>query len=481
MGRALFKAFLCGIAGALAWIFCEPFFPKMIQSGRWVRDPAFDRVELWMTLLLGAFIGLASGFVHGRERGGMANLRIATLLGLVFGTMGSMFGHTIAAGIFVGMGGGPTSPTTMIARTFSFIPWGLALGAAVGASQRSTRALISGAFGGAIAGFLTGAMFDPVSTVLSSLTAPMAPANLPAGYVAEAGAPGRAVMTFGMGLLIGLFTALVDLATRKAWLRLVLGRNEGKEWPLDTAQTLIGRDERAHVPLFGDASIPPLAAVIVKHGSQYILQDPGSPIGVGHNGVRVPQAVLSPGDTIQIGNLNFQFMMKSHGAGAHEGRAKAMPMNYSPQAPQQPMQPMQPMAAQPTVAQQPITTPYQAAQPTAAYAPQPMPNQTVAYTPQVAPAMAPAATLVVTSGPMTGQRIAVSGPIEIGREGSGLAMGYDAQASRKHASVSPGPSGVQLTDLGSTNGTYVNGQRVPSAVLRSGDTVTIGSTSFRVE
>lgn len=471
MGRALFKAFLCGVAGALAWILCEPFFPKSGTSAGWLQDPAFTAVEIRMVFLMGAFIGLASGLVNGLERGGRANTRIAVALGVIFGIVGAMFGHSAAGPIFAGLS---RTGSEMIARTFAFIPFGIALGAAVGASQRSQRALISGAFGGGIAGFVTGAVFDPVSHLLAGVSAPLQ-LGLAQGEVREIGAPGRALMTFGMGLLIGLFTALVDLATRKAWLRLVLGRNEGKEWPLDAGQTLIGRDERAHVPLFGDPSIPPLAAVIVKHGSQFILQDPGSAIGVGHNGVRVPQAVLSPGDTIQIGSLNFQFMMKSHGAGGHEGRAKAVPMGYA-QPGQQPVQPMQtPMT------QQPMTTPYQAAQPTAAYAPSPPSNQTVAYTPQQAAPAPVAATLIVTSGPMTGQRLSVTMPMEIGREGSSLALGYDAQASRRHASVAPGPNGAQLTDLGSTNGTFVNGQRVSTAILRVGDIVAIGSTSFRVE
>jgi pSer/pThr/pTyr-binding forkhead associated (FHA) protein len=38
-----------------------------------------------------------------------------------------------------------------------------------------------------------------------------------------------------------------------------------------------------------------------------------------------------------------------------------------------------------------------------------------------------------------------------------------------------------LADLGSTNGTYVNGQRVLSATLKPGDLVRIGATTFRVE
>lgn len=467
MGRALLKSLACGGAGALAWLLCEPFFPKQVLIGKWNSDPAFTRVELVFTFLLGALIGLVSGFLSGRERGGRSNIVTASLLGLIFGAMGSTFGQSIAAAIYSGMGGGSDSAANVLARTMAFIPLGAAMGAAVGASQRSLRTFKSGALGGAIAGLLTGAVFDLLSNVLSRMVMPVSAANIQPGYEPEGGAPGRALMAFGMGLLIGLFTALVDLATRKAWLRLVLGRNEGKEWPIDAAQTLIGRDERAHVPLFGDPQVPHLAAVIVRQGNQYILQDPNSPIGVGHNGVRVQQANLSPGDTIQIGNLNFQFMMKAGSHAASEGRHKGVPIGGGFSAPAQPMQPIQPVHA-PGANQ---TMSYQPIQPS---------NQTIGYAPQAAPVASPN-TLVVTNGPLAGQRIPVISAIEVGREGSGLALGYDAQASRKHASLTVAPGGVQVTDLGSTNGTYVNGQRVPNALLRPGDVLTIGSTSFKVE
>ncbi|MBS1723564.1 MAG: FHA domain-containing protein [Armatimonadetes bacterium] len=458
MTRALLKAFVCGAAGALAWVLCEPFFPKRIPLGAITLDSRFTQVELIFTFLLGAFIGLAAGILNGRERGGRSNVLISAGLGLIFGAVGATFGHGIAGMVYVLLGGN-ASNGNMIARTFAFLPFGLLIGAAVGASQRSVRALVSGAIGGGLGGFVTGALFDPLSQMLSQLMLPAQIADLPPGFQAEAGAPGRAVLAFGLGLLIGLFTALVDLATRKAWLRLVLGRNEGREWPLDSAQTLIGRDERAHVPLFGDPSVPPLAAVIARSGNQYVLQDPGSPIGVGHNGVRVPQAVLSPGDTIQIGTLNFQFMMKAGGSAAAEGRAKAVPIGGQPQysSPQLQYQPAQPL--------QPVQQP--SAAPTGVYAAQ--------------PATAPQQAVVVTSGPLTGQRFAVQGVLEVGREGTGIGLAVDPQASRKHANISSTPAGLMVTDLGSTNGTYVNGQKVQTSALRSGDVVTIGSTNLRVE
>ena len=99
-----------------------------------------------------------------------------------------------------------------------------------------------------------------------------------------------------------------------------------------------------------------------------------------------------------------------------------------------------------------------------------------------APAQAPAAlSLVGLSGPVTGHRFVVNGPFEIGREASGIALGFDTMASRRHASINPVPGGLSITDMGSTNGTFVNDARVQTAVVKPGDTVRFGGTTFRVE
>ena len=57
----------------------------------------------------------------------------------------------------------------------------------------------------------------------------------------------------------------------------------------------------------------------------------------------------------------------------------------------------------------------------------------------------------------------------------------DPHISRKHASVDLVSDGsMTLIDLGSTNGILVNGKKVPSAILQTGDSFTIGQTTFNV-
>ena len=49
--------------------------------------------------------------------------------------------------------------------------------------------------------------------------------------------------------------------------------------------------------------------------------------------------------------------------------------------------------------------------------------------------------------------------------------------SGNHAEIVETEEGHQLTDLGSTNGTQVNGQRIESALLTDGDSITLGHVS----
>lgn len=57
----------------------------------------------------------------------------------------------------------------------------------------------------------------------------------------------------------------------------------------------------------------------------------------------------------------------------------------------------------------------------------------------------------------------------------------DPKASRHHAQVRRGTDGFRLVDLGSTNGTTLNGMTVSEHLLRDGDEIGIGNTSIRFE
>ncbi len=104
------------------------------------------------------------------------------------------------------------------------------------------------------------------------------------------------------------------------------------------------------------------------------------------------------------------------------------------------------------------------------------------------PALAAAAggKLVVEESPVLekGDEYEVdSAPLTVGRGGQNdVAIDGDEFASARHVRFEPRRDGVWVYDLGSTNGTYVNGVRIADArKLASGDVVRVGETDLRFE
>ncbi|HYM92221.1 MAG TPA: FHA domain-containing protein [bacterium] len=93
---------------------------------------------------------------------------------------------------------------------------------------------------------------------------------------------------------------------------------------------------------------------------------------------------------------------------------------------------------------------------------------------------APGPRLRVLAGPPgeAGREFALDGPmVTIGRRPDQRIVLSDPSVSRSHARVEVGAWGVAIVDLGSTNGTEVNGHRLRDgrAVLRGGDRIRLGT------
>lgn len=79
-------------------------------------------------------------------------------------------------------------------------------------------------------------------------------------------------------------------------------------------------------------------------------------------------------------------------------------------------------------------------------------------------------------------RLAVSGTLTLGRSSSSSLVIADSEASRRHAEVTLEHGRVILRDLGSTNGTLVNGVVISApTALSVGDIITVGSIHIEVE
>ena len=106
--------------------------------------------------------------------------------------------------------------------------------------------------------------------------------------------------------------------------------------------------------------------------------------------------------------------------------------------------------------------------------------------PRPAPALS-SARLECTGGPLAGRTF----PLEIGvyRIGKAPAPSADLKSiaipadrflSKEHAMLTVGTAQVVLSDPGSTNGTFVNGEKVSRVILKDGDEIRLGESFFRL-
>jgi hypothetical protein len=71
--------------------------------------------------------------------------------------------------------------------------------------------------------------------------------------------------------------------------------------------------------------------------------------------------------------------------------------------------------------------------------------------------------------------------VTVGRHPDSTMVLADPNVSRNHAEIRPQGDGYVLEDLGSTNGSRVNGVRVKHHVLQDGDEISFGNTRMRFE
>ena len=444
MGGVFLRALVGLGAGLLGWAVIEPTRPATL-------GPEWSSFEQRMMIAVGLLLGLSLGGLSGWARGSRRHFFSGLALGGLFGLVGVLSGYVLGGILSAPLTGMRIGPGVIIWRVIAIAPVGMGIGAGIGGSTLNARRFLQGGIGGLLGGAAAGLAFDTIGAIFAG---PLVAAQTGGtGGEAEVGGPARAITFALIGAMVGLFIGLVERIARVAWVRLVLGKNEGREFSLDSAVTHIGRDERAGIPLWGDPNVAPLHATITRQGPHYVLQDHGSPVGTVFGGQRIGQIALNPGTIFQIGRHTLEFLTKGG------PRASAVPM-AGPVGPVG--TPLQPISVQGV--------------PTQGFAaPVPLSAPTISV-----PA-AKEAVLVAIDGPLAGARVVFADSTEIGREGGALPLSFDRNVSRRHARLSIAPGGLLVEDLGSTNGTLVNGAKIDRTFVRSQDVVKIGLTSFRVE
>ncbi len=88
--------------------------------------------------------------------------------------------------------------------------------------------------------------------------------------------------------------------------------------------------------------------------------------------------------------------------------------------------------------------------------------------------------LLVTSGPAAGHELEIDRELVVGR-GEVDVVVDDSEMSRRHALLRPVDDGVEVEDLGSANGTLVDGERITKATIARSATIKMGQSEFTVD
>ncbi len=297
---------------------------------------------------------------------------------------------------------------------------------------------------------------------------------------------------------------------------LVLESN-GRTWTLDPSRSYaLGRDPQGEL-VFEDARVSWRHATISFDGRGWVVEDHGSTNGTFVHGQRVQRVELGAGTVLNLGNANDGPRVGLSLAQAGTGAPQAQPQQHQPQ--QQPyaaqganagwaqQAPPQQAPAQEPPQQagwqqkpQPRQAPQQQQPPQQQQAPQQhshhqqshhppaqqLPQQPAPHFPQQqGPGGAAGAPPVYGDrSPTTFHQFSLGRVMRIGRALENDLVVSDLQVSRNHAEFHSTPDGrMEIRDLGSHNGTYVNGQPIAkggSQLLGPTDVVGVGHSTFRI-
>ncbi|MEV8425479.1 FHA domain-containing protein [Streptomyces niveus] len=275
----------------------------------------------------------------------------------------------------------------------------------------------------------------------------------------------------------------------------------GRTWTLDQSRSYsLGRDPQGDL-VIDDARVSWRHATISWGGRGWAIEDHGSTNGTYVQGQRIQRMEIGPGTAVRLGNATDGPRLNLSGAAAGVHKAQGAP-------PQQAQTPAQHAPAQPQPQGGPGWSPQQQPPQQQGWPPphqqQPQHQQPQhGHVPQQhggpggpgaggpaghgGPGIGGAAGAPPVYGdrsPTTFHQLAVGRVMRIGRALENELVVSDLQVSRLHAEFTSTPDGrYQIRDLGSHNGTYVNGQpmhKSGTALIGPNDIVGVGHSTFRL-
>ena len=422
---------------------------------------------IWGMLFAG-WLGIGIGAVDGVADQSWVKVRRGILLGAVLGMGAGAIGLP-AAELFFRWGHQTLGTATALPRSLGWAIMGGAIGSVQGAARNSLTTLWHGLVGGIIGGVIGGIAFET------------------AAGSSESDIIARLVGTLALGLAVGFAIGLVQEVFKDGWLTALTGRAEGRTYFLDKPVTTMGRHELCDISIFEDPSVAPKQAEIRKKAGGYEVVDVAGNGQLAVNLKQVSSAPLGDGFLLQVGKQRFVMQIKGAAAPLPH-RAAGLPAPDQLVTPSLGRQTVAPPVMGEGICQfcggrkDPVTgacacTPQSAA----AESGQPEVRTEWFGAGNKPPRENPR--LVGVNGSVAGKHFQLDRPmVLIGRHSdNNIVLADDSSVSRFHARVSIGQEGATIYDEGSSNGTFVNGEKVYRRLLRSGDTITLGKSEFRFE
>ena len=242
-----------------------------------------------IALFVGLFLGIGEGVYYGSKEKALKYALIGAGISLVIGAISGYAAQWMYADML-------TEDSTDVARAvIRGIGWalmGLGIGVAAGLIKPDTKRIIFCTLGGLAGGFVGGFLFNYVCDII------------PNDIVA------RGVAIVIMGILIGVGVGLLEQVAKQAWLKVIRGEFEGKEYLVFDGITSIGNNGSNTIVLFKDKLVGSHHCDIKLEGGRYTLTDCGTPMGTVVNGQRIQQHTLRQGDAIAVGNSVLVFNTK---------------------------------------------------------------------------------------------------------------------------------------------------------------------------
>lgn len=242
-------------------------------------------IAMFIGLLLGIGEGVFYGSMKNAGQFGMLGAGISLALGFVSGDVAQYMYASM-------LGDDPSLLMSSLIRGIGWAVMGIGIGLAVGLIRPEKKRILFCIVGGIAGAFIGGFVFNYVCKIV------------PNDVVA------RCVGIVIMGILIGVGIGLLEQFAKQAWLKVVRGEFEGKEYLVFAGTTSIGNNGKNSIVLFKDKLVGPHHCDIILEGSKYILVDCGTPMGTVVNGMRISRCILKQGDTIAIGNSVLVFNTK---------------------------------------------------------------------------------------------------------------------------------------------------------------------------